>query len=130
MRRLTYGLVALLAGVMISAAAFAQDSGSTKVTGVIQNGNKTIVFERSNSGLNLDKLSAFSEIAEKDPELVQKLAKNPSLINSDEWVAKHPVLQQYLEKYPDARADIATNPGNYMEPTNGSAWTHKPAGME
>lgn len=121
--------VMAIAGLM-SIPAFAQDTPSSKVTGVVQNGNRTIVFENNNAGLNLDQIGAFSQVKASDPDLASKLAKNPSLVNNEGFVSKHPALQQYLAKYPDARQDIAVNPGNYLTPVNGSAWQHAAPGLK
>ena len=107
--------------------ALAQES---TVLGVVQNGNRTITFERSNAGLNLDQLSAFGQVTANDPALARKLARNPSLVNDDGFVNQHPALQQYFEHFPNAREEIVANPGNYLVPVNGSSWTHAPAGTQ
>lgn len=108
---------------------FAQESSSGNVLGVVQNGNRTIIFERGNANLNLDQLSAFGQLTASDPALANRLARNPSLVNDEGFVSRHPALQQYFEKFPNAREDIAANPGNYLTPVNGSSWSRAPAGM-
>jgi|SRR5579885_2754857 hypothetical protein len=122
------GLAAL--SVLQSFPALAQDSPSSEVVGVVTRGNTTIVFERSNADLNLDQLGAFAQVTASDPSVARALAKNPSLVNNDEFVSKHPALRQYLEKFPNAREDIVANPGNYVTPVSGSTWNHAPAGMK
>ena len=112
---------------LVSFPAFAQES---KVLGVVQNGNRTIVFERSNAGLNLDQLSAFGQLTSNDPALARKLARNPSLVNDDGFVNQHPALKQYFEQFPSAREDIVANPGNFLTPVSGSSWSRAPAGMQ
>jgi len=129
MNRLVYVFGTLGIVAMMSVPAFAQDA-SPSVTGVVQHGNTTIVFERSNADLNLDQLDAFNQVAASDPAMATKLARNPSLVNNEGFVGKHPALQQYLEKYPDAREDIAANPGNYLTPVSGSAWSHAAPGLK
>ena len=120
----TATMVALLAF-----PAFAQESSSGNVLGVVQNGNRTIIFERSNANLNLDQLSAFGQLTASDPALANKLARNPSLVNDEGFVSRHPALQQYFEKFPNAREDITANPGNYLTPVAGSSWSRARAGM-
>ena len=115
---------------LLSFPASAQESSSGKVLGVVQNGIRTIIFERSNANLNLDQLSAFGQLTASDPALANRLARNPSLVNDEGFVSRHPALQQYFEKYPNAREDIAANPGNYLTPVNGSSWSRAPAGMQ
>jgi len=129
MKRFVYSICATTIAALVSFPALAQDSSTAKVVGVVQNGNRTIIFERSNVDLNLDQLSAFGQVTASDPALADKLARNPSLVNDDGFVNRHPALQQYFEKYPNAREDITANPGNYLTPVNGSSWSHAPAGM-
>ena len=112
-----------------SLPAFAQESSGGNVLGVVQNGNRTIIFERGNANLNLDQLSAFGQLTASDSALANKLARNPSLVNDEGFVSRHPALQQYFEKFPNAREDIAANPGNYLTPVNGSSWSRASAGM-
>jgi len=71
-----------------------------------------------------------NQLAASDPALAGALAKNPSLVNSAGFVSKHLVLQQFLEKYPNAREDIVANPGNYLTPVNGSSWSRAPKGLK
>jgi hypothetical protein len=120
---------AIIAALM-SFPALAQESSSAKVLGMVQNGNRTIIFERSNAGLNLDQLSAFGQVTGSDPALARKLAKNPSLVNDDGFVNQHPALQQYFERFPNAREEIVAHPGNFLTPVSGSSWSHAPAGMQ
>jgi hypothetical protein len=128
MKAFAYALCApTIVAALMSFSALAQES---TVLGVVQNGNRTITFERSNAGLNLDQLSAFGQVTANDPALARKLARNPSLVNDDEFVNQHPALKQYFEQFPNAREDIVANPGNYLTPVNGSSWTHSPAGMQ
>jgi hypothetical protein len=121
---------ATIVAAFLSFPALAQESSSAKVVGVVQNGNRTIIFERSNVDLNLDQLSAFGQVIASDPALASKLARKPSLVNHEGFVDMHPALQQYFEKYPNAREDIAANPGNYLTPVNGSSGSHAPDDMQ
>jgi hypothetical protein len=130
MKRFVYSICATTIAALVSFPALAQDSSTAKVMGVVQNGNRTIIFERSNVDLNLDQLSAFGQVTASDPALADQLARNPSLVNDEGFVNRHPTLQQYFKKYPNAREDITANPGNYLTPVNGSSWSHAPAGMK
>jgi hypothetical protein len=131
MKAFVYAICAMtIIAALVSFPTFAQESSSSTVLGVVQNGNRTIIFERSNAGLNLDKLSAFGELTASDPALASKLARNPSLVNDEGFVNQHPALQQYFEKFPDAREDIVAHPGNFLTPVSGSSWSRAPAGMQ
>ena len=128
MKAFVYAVCApTIIAVLLSFPAFAKQS---EVLGTVQNGNRTIIFERSNAGLNLDQLSAFGQVTASDPALARKLARNPSLANDEGFVNQHPALQQYFEKFPDAREDIVAHPGNFLTPVSGSSWSRAPAGMQ
>jgi hypothetical protein len=128
MKAFVYAICAMTTiAALGSFPALAQES---KVLGVVQNGNRTIIFERSNAGLNLDQLSAFGQLTASDPALAKKLARNPSLVNDDGFVKQHPALKQYFEQFPNAREDIVAHPGNFLTPVSGSSWSRAPAGMQ
>jgi hypothetical protein len=129
MKAFVYAMCATIIAALLPFPALAQESSSGNVLGVVQNGNRTIIFERSNANLNLDQLSAFGQLTANDPALASKLARRPSLVNDEGFVSSHPALQQFFEKFPDAREDIAANPGNYLTPVSGSSWSRAPAGM-
>jgi hypothetical protein len=129
MKGIASALAALAIAALMAAPSFAQESPSA-VTGEVHEGNTTIVFERGSVGLHLDQLSAFSKVAANDPKLAKALARNPALIEKDSFVSAHPALAQYLQQYPDARADIVANPGNYLTPVPGSTWNHAAPGIK
>src|SRR5215469_8530073 len=124
MKAFVYAIVAATIAALVCFPALAQES---KILGMVQNGNRTIIFERSNAGLNLDQLSAFGQLTADDPALARKLARNPSLVNDEGFVNQHPALKQYFEQFPNAREDIAAHPGNYLTPVSGSSWSRAPA---
>jgi hypothetical protein len=131
MKAFVYAMCApTIVAALMSFSALAQESSSSTVLGTVQNGNRTIIFERSNVGLNLDKLSAFGQLTASDPALARKLARNPSLVNDEGFVNQHLGLQQYFEKFPDAREDIVAHPGNFLTPVSGSSWSRAPAGRQ
>ncbi len=109
----------------------AQDSSRTIVE---KHGNVTTEIEFQPAGtkdLNLEMLRAFSQVKQDDPKVAGALARNPELIANDGFVTKHPALQAYLEKYPQARQQIEDSPGNFLTPVNGSKWaTHTAAGID
>ncbi len=99
------------------------------VTGVVQNGNRTIIFERSNTDLDMAQLRAFSRVANDDPAVAAKIARNPQIVADNSYVSRHPALQQFLDQYPNAREDIQRNPGNYVTPVAGSSFQHALPGL-
>jgi hypothetical protein len=129
MKRFASALAAFAIGALMAAPAMAQNA-QPGVTGVVHQGNTTIVFERGSVGPKLNQMSAFSQLAANDPKLATTLARNPALVEKDSFVSKHPALAQYLQQFPDARADIVADPGNYLTPVPGSTWNHAAPGIK
>jgi hypothetical protein len=129
MKRIAGAFAAFAIAAVMTAPAMAQEA-SSGVTGEVHRGNTTIVFERGSVGPHLDQMSAFSKLTANDPKLATALARNPSQIEDDSFVSKHPALAQYLQQFPDARADIRANPGNYLTPVPGSTWNHAAPGIK
>jgi hypothetical protein len=129
MKRIASAFAAFAIAAVMAAPAMAQNAQSD-VTGELHQGNTTIVFERGSVGPQLEQMSAFSNLASNDPKLANTLARNPALVEKDSFVSKHPALAQYLQQFPDARADIVANPGNYLTPVPGSTWNHAAPGIK
>ena len=124
-------LFLVVAMIPISASiALAQDGNPVIVE---KHGNTTTETEFKPAGtgnLNLQMLNDFSSVKQSDPAIAPQLAANPSLVEDQAFVQKHAALQAFLEKYPDARHQLATNPGNFMPPAPGSKWaSHEAAGI-
>ena len=65
-------------------------------------------------------LKDFSSVKQTDPAVAPQLAGNPSPVENQHFLQKHPSLQGFLDRYPDARKELETNPGNFMPPAAGS----------
>jgi hypothetical protein len=116
--------------VACASTAFAQDTGRTIVE---KHGDTTTETEFKAAGktnLDIQMLKDFSSVKEDDPAVAPQLAKNPALVENQAFVQKHPSLQAFLDKYPDARAELKANPGNFMplEPGAKSA-SHEASGI-
>jgi hypothetical protein len=59
-------------------------------------------------------LASFDQFLDGHPELAGQLRKDPSLVNSDEFVKQHPALQTYLQDHPAVREEIKENPKAFM----------------
>ncbi len=80
--------------------------------------------------LNVQMLRDFSTVKQSDPKIAIDVARNPEIVENASYVAKHPPLQAFLEKYPDARNEIVSSPGNFVTPVAGSKWnSHEAAGI-
>ncbi len=92
----------------------------------------TMEFQPASSAhdLNNQMLRDFGTVKATDPGIANQLAKNPALVENQDYVEKHPSLQAFLDKYPNARAKIVSSPGNFMTPVAGSKWnSHEAAGI-
>ena len=129
--RSTLHLLAIAAiAATFAVPALAQDSGPVVVE---KHGNTTTETEFKPAGtanLNIEMLKDFSSVKQTDPAVAPQLASNPSLVENQDFVGKHPTLQAFLDKYPDARRELETNPGNFMPPAPGSKWaSHEASGI-
>jgi hypothetical protein len=110
----------------LTASAFAQsasDKVGSPLTWTKPDGTKvTLEAERGSVNLNADELHAFQAVKDADASVETQLAEDPKLVASDSYVSQHPALQQFLEQYPHARAEIQANPGNFLTPVAGSTW--------
>jgi hypothetical protein len=82
------------------------------------------------SDINVRMLRDFQNVKAGDPNVGPAIAKDPARVQDAAFVGKHPSLQAFLEKYPDARQQIVSNPGNFVTPVAGSKWnSHEAAGI-
>ena len=103
---------ALLVGsamLAMTGAAFAQ------VTSVVQNGNTSIVFESAGkANLNVQQLKDFDDFAASHAEVVSKLARQPRLLDNEQFMSGHQELAQFVESHPTFKDEFEANPGNYI----------------
>jgi hypothetical protein len=112
MKRIATLMIAAAVPIAFATPLLAQEG---KTLGVVNNGNRTIVFEAANnSDLAVDKLQTWSSFASEHPQIASALAHNNSLINSDAYAKKHPELAQFFSEHPDIKDAMAENPGNYV----------------
>jgi hypothetical protein len=80
--------------------------------------------------VNAPMLRDFGQVKRSDPKVATEIARNPEVVANADYVTKHPALQEFLAKYPAARAEIVQNPGNFVTPVAGSKWnSHEAAGI-
>ena len=80
--------------------------------------------------INTQMLRDFGNVKQSDPKVATDVARNPEIVGNAGYVEKHPSLQAFLAKYPDARREIVDSPGNFVTPVAGSKWnSHEAAGI-
>jgi phage-related protein len=58
--------------------------------------------------------ASFDNFLDSHPEVAEQLRKDPSLVNNQEFVGKHPQLQQYMQQHPEIREELSQNPNAFM----------------
>ena len=59
-------------------------------------------------------LANFDRFLDSHPEVASDIRKDPSLVNNDDFVNRHPALQTYLQDHPAVRAQIKADPNAFM----------------
>jgi hypothetical protein len=52
---------------------------------------------------------------DQHPQIAKRLAKDPTLIDNQQFVENHPGLQKYLHDHPNARHEFKSHPHKFME---------------
>ena len=121
MKGKSFAIVSILATLAFAPMAMAQEQNGGDAPaapgtelGRVEQPNRTIVFAAAdNRDLEVDRLQAWGDFATTHPSVAKALAYNPSLMNNDGYLAKHPDLEAFFRAHPDVEKSMAANPGNY-----------------
>jgi phage-related protein len=70
---------------------------------------------RENGGdITRGELANMDRFMDSHPEIAEQLRKNPSLVDSKEFVKSHPALQEFLANHPGVREEYKENPTAFM----------------
>jgi dsDNA-binding SOS-regulon protein len=64
---------------------------------------------------NRQELTSFDRFLDSHRETAERLRKDPSLVDNQEFVKSHPALQTYLQDHPAVREEIKENPHAFMQ---------------
>jgi hypothetical protein len=64
--------------------------------------------------LHLNRFREFDSFMRSHPEVARDINRQPMLIRSTEFRSSHPQWATFLRQHPAIKADIETNPGNYV----------------
>jgi hypothetical protein len=70
--------------------------------------------QRSDKDTTRAEVRNFDKFLDSHPEIAEDLAKNPSLVNNQEFVNKHPDLKEFLQSHPGVREEVKENPQAFM----------------
>jgi hypothetical protein len=122
MKGSSLAIISIITTLAFAPAVMAQEqnpganepSATAPELGRVEQGNKTIVFAAAdNSDLEVSRLRTWGDFAAAHPNVAKALAYNPSLMNNDGYLAKHPDLEAFFGAHPDVEKSMAANPGNY-----------------
>ena len=60
-------------------------------------------------------LASLDRFLDSHHETAERLRKDPSLVDNQEFVKSHPALQTYLQDHPAVRNEIKENPNSFMQ---------------
>jgi hypothetical protein len=64
---------------------------------------------------NRQELASFDRFLDSHRETAERLRKDPSLVDNQNFVKSHPALQTYLQDHPAVREEIKENPNAFMQ---------------
>jgi phage-related protein len=70
--------------------------------------------DRDNYGITRQELAAMDGFLDKHPETAEQLRKDPSLIDSKQFIDSHPELQAFLQAHPGIREEFTAHPDAFM----------------
>jgi phage-related protein len=63
-------------------------------------------------------LASFDQFLDKHREVAEQVRKDPSLLDNQQFLKEHPVLQAYLQDHQGVRAEVQQNPNAFMRQEN------------
>lgn len=98
--------------------AAAAVSGALSSTTMAQN------MPASNGNITPTEITRFNHYLDKHPQVAQRLAANPGLINDPQFMANHHGLQSFMASHPGVREELHQSPGQFMYREGHYEWSH------
>jgi len=104
------------AAVLLAAPAKVQSQNMPSQNMPSQDPGKDQGRDRDNDQNSIlrGQLASFDNYLDGHPEVAQDLRKDPSLIDNQEYLEKHPALRDYLQQHPEVREEVKQNPNAFM----------------
>jgi hypothetical protein len=77
-----------------------------------------------NPGINNTEITNFNHYLDNHPQVAQRLAANPSLVNDPQFLGNHPGLQNFLKNHPGVNQELHQSPGQFMYREGHYEWNH------
>jgi len=77
-----------------------------------------------NGDITQGEVTYFNHYLDNHPQLAQRLAANPGLVNDQQFLSNHPGLQGFLSQHPGVREEIHESPGQFMYREGHYEWNH------
>jgi len=72
-------------------------------------------FNRGDGDTTRRELASYDRFLDTHREIAEQLRKNPYLVDNQEFIKNHPVLQDYLRNHPQVRREIHEDPTAFLE---------------
>jgi hypothetical protein len=72
-----------------------------------------------NGGINREEVDNFNRFLDNHREIAEQLRKDPSLVDSREFLQNHPDLQTYLQNHPGVSEELKSHPDAFMRDEDG-----------
>ena len=69
-------------------------------------------------------ITNFNHYLDNHPEVAQRLAANPELVNNPQFLGNHPGLQNFLSNHPGVSGELHESPGQFMYREGHYEWNH------
>jgi phage-related protein len=106
--RLALGAASATLALALTPVLNAQSSGQSSTQPASQKS------QAADQDTKRTELRNFDGFLDKHQEIREDLKKNPSLVNSDEYVENHPELAEFLKSHPGVREEIKENPKAFL----------------
>ena len=71
--------------------------------------------QRPERDISRSELADWDQFLDKHPEIDNDLKKNPSLVDDQSYLTKHPDLKAFLESHPGVRQQLKKNANTFMK---------------
>jgi len=69
---------------------------------------------KGDNDITRGELAKFDQFLDRHPGIDTQLRKDPSLVNNEDFLEKHPELREFLKNHPAVRDELKENPRAFM----------------